>query len=114
MSTENTDVMPGAFILSLKRNNKQIREDRATSIAEDVQTLYKRTVEDIELKIKKLKRDRDSMLDLSPTNAQSLVLSSDFDAAQFVEKDIKLGIDIRNLEIQLEIARKQYEYLFVN
>lgn len=110
---ENVEVMPGAFISSLKRNNKQIREDRATSIAEDVQTLYKRTVEDIELKIKKLKRDRDAMLDLSPTTAQSLVLASDFDAAQFVEKDLKLGVDIRNLEIQLEIAKKQYEYLFV-
>lgn len=110
---ENVEVMPGAFISSLKRNNKQIREDRATSIAEDVQTLYKRTVEDIELKIKKLKRDREAMLDLSPTTAQSLVLASDFDAAQFVEKDLKLGVDIRNLEIQLEIAKKQYEYLFV-
>lgn len=62
MNTENVEVMPGAFISSLKRNNKQIREDRATSIAEDVQTLYKRTVEDIELKIKKLKRDREAML----------------------------------------------------
>jgi hypothetical protein len=113
MNTEEENVMPGAFISSLKRNNKQIREDRATSIAEDVQTLYKRTVEDIELKIKKLKRDREAMLDLSPTTAQSLVLASDFDAAQFVEKDLKLGVDIRNLEIQLEIAKKQYEYLFI-
>ena len=113
MAEEIIEVMPGAFISSLKRNNKQIREDRATSIAEDVQTLYKRTVEDIELKIKKLKRDRDAMLDLSPTTAQSLVLASDFDAADFVTKDIKLGVDIRNLEIQLEIAKKQYDYLFV-
>ena len=107
------ETMPGAFISSLKRNNKQIREDRATSIAEDVQTLYKRTVEDIELKIKKLKRDREAMLDLSPTTAQSLVLASDFDASEFVSKDIKLGTDIRNLEIQLEIAKKQYTYLFI-
>lgn len=38
----------GAFLSSLKRNNKQIRDDRATAIAEDAQVLYRRTVEDLE------------------------------------------------------------------
>ncbi len=33
----------GAFIDSLKRNNKQIRDDRATAIAEDAQIMYRRS-----------------------------------------------------------------------
>ena len=51
-------------------------------------------------------------LDLSPTNAQSLILASDFNSSDYVEKDIDLGIKIRNTEITLEIARKRYQYLF--
>jgi hypothetical protein len=49
---------------------------------------------------------------MSPTDAQSLVLASDFNSGVFTQKDIDLGVKIRNAEITLEIARKQYEYLF--
>ena len=111
---ESLDSMKGAFVGSLVRNNKKIREDRAIAIAEAAQMLYKREVEDTQLKIKQLKREREAMLDLSPTTADSLVLASDFDAKKFVEKDIQLGISIRNLEITLEIAEKRYSHLFEN
>lgn len=102
----------GAFVDSLRRNNQQIREDRAIAIAEDAQLIYKREVEDLEIQIKRLKRERDSMLDLSPTTADSLVLATDFNSKQFVEKDLQIGIQIRNLEIKLEIAKERYNYLF--
>jgi len=104
--------MKGAFVGSLVRNNKKIREDRAIAIAEAAQMLYKRKVEDTELAIKQLKREREAMMDLSPTTADSLVLASDFDAAGFIIKDIEIGIKIRNLEITLEIAKTRYTHLF--
>lgn len=109
---EALNEMKGAFVGSLVRNNKKIREDRAIAIAEAAQMLYKREVEDTELKIKQLRRERESMLDLSPTTADSLVMASDFDAKAFVAKDIQLGVSIRNLEITLEIARTRYTHLF--
>lgn len=102
----------GAFVSSLKRNNTKIRQDRAESISEDTQTIYRRQVEDLELSIKKMKREQDNMLDLSPTDAQSLVLASDFDSNTYVAKDVELGVKIRNETIKLEIARTRYEYLF--
>ena len=102
----------GAFIESLKRNNRQIRTDRAEAISEDAEIVYKREVEDLELSIKKMKREQENMLDLSPTNAQSLVLATDFDSKAYVSKDIELGVKIRNAEIKLEIAQKRYSYLF--
>ena len=102
----------GAFISSLKRNNKQIRDDRATAISETTQMLYRRKVEDLEVELKQMMRERENMLDLSPTNSQSLVLASDFKAQEFVEKEIDLGVKIRNTEITLEIARERYNYLF--
>jgi len=102
----------GAFYASLKRNNKQIRDDRAMAIAEDAQMIYRRTVEDLELSIRRMQRERESMLDLSPTHAQSLVLASDFDSGAFVQKDIDLGVQIRNASIKLDIAKAQYDHLF--
>lgn len=104
--------LKGAFIDSLFRNNKQIREDRALNISEDAEIHYKRMVEDIEMEIRKLRRDRDIMLDLSPTDSTSLVLASDFKAKDFVDKDLKIGIEIRNLEIKLEILKERFIYLF--
>lgn len=106
------DQMQGAFVDSLKRNNKKIREDRAIAISEDAQMIYKREVEDLQLEIKKLRREREAMLDLSPTTADSLVLASDFDSKNFVSKDIEIGVKIRNLEIKLEIALARYKFLF--
>jgi len=102
----------GAFFESLKRNNKQIRSDRATAIAEDTQLIYRRQIEDIELSIKKMKREQENMLDLSPSDSNSLVLASDFESNGYVEKDIELGIKIRNAEIRLEIAKTRFQYLF--
>ena len=106
------EVMTGRFIDSLKRNNKQIRNDRAEGIAEDAQITFKREVEDLELKIKRLSRDRENMLDLSPENAQSLILGKDFDSRGFVDKDLEIGTQIHNLTIKLEIARKRYNESF--
>ena len=109
MADENVQ---GAFIASLKRNNKQIRDDRATSIGEDTQLLYKRLIEDLEVSIKRMEREQENMLDLSPSNALSLQLASDFDAAAYVAKDVELGLKIRNDNIKLDIAKKRYIYLF--
>jgi len=106
------DEMKGAFVSSLVRNNKKIREDRAVAIAEATQLLYKREVEDLEIQIKAVAREREAALDLSPTTADSLMLATDFDTKGFVTKDIELGVKIRNLEIKLEIARARYNKLF--
>ena len=109
----DVEVMPdGAFQESLIRNNKQIRKDRAAVIVESAYIQFKRAVEDLEIEIRRVKRDRENMLDLSPTNAQSLVVASDFDSTAFVAKDIELGVKIRNLEIQHEVAKKRFIYLF--
>lgn len=106
------DDMQGAFVDMLKRNNKKIRNDRAIAIGEAAQMIYKRTVEDLEVEIKQVTREREAMMDLSPASADSLVLAADFDAKAYVAKDLDLGVKIRNLHIKLEVARSRYNYLF--
>lgn len=104
----------GAFLSSLKRNNKAIRDDRAEAIGEDAQVLYRRQIEDLRLAIRRMERDQENMLDLSPDTAISLKLASDFNATEYVMKDLDLGVKIRNESIRLEIAEKRYAYLFGN
>lgn len=112
VSDEEEVEFKGKFFESLNRNNKTIKKDRAISITEDAHQFYQRTIEDMERAIKKMKRDRANMLDLNPTDANSLVVASDFDASKFVEKDLELGVKIRNLQIRLEIARESFANLF--
>lgn len=99
------------FIESLRRNNDQIREDRARIIGEDAELIYRRRVEDIELKIKRLEREQEGLTDISPLDKNSLTFA-DFQPEAFVQKDIELSLIIRNLNIQLELTRKRFEYLF--
>jgi len=106
----NNDI--AVFMDYLMRNNRQIREDRAEVIAEDTQITFRRVIEDIGLRIKKLKRERDNMLDLAPDHALSLKLAENFNATEFVAKDLRLGVLIRNEEVKLEIAKKRYNFLF--
>jgi hypothetical protein len=40
------EITKGAFVQSLKRNNKEIKAARAEAIAEDLQLVYKRKVEE--------------------------------------------------------------------
>ena len=109
---EITEGKEGAFISSLKRNNSKIKADRAEAIGEDAQLLYKRQIEDMKVSVKRMRREQENMLDLSPTNAISLTLASDFDAPAYVQKDIDLSFKIRNDTIKLELAIERYNYLF--
>lgn len=107
-----SDVAAGKFMDSLVRTNKQIKADRAEAISEDAGIRFRREVEDISLEIKRKKRERENMLDLSPSNALTLMVAENFDAPKFVERDLQLAIDIRNLEIKFELANARLKELF--
>ena len=102
----------GAFMSSLTRNNKQIKADRAQAIVEDAEVVYRRKIEDLDMEIKRLKRDQESSLDLSPDNAMSLKLAISFSASDFVKADMEYSIKVREKEIEKELAEKRFEYLF--
>lgn len=106
------DELKGSFVVSLRRSNKEIRDDRALAIAEDAELLFKREVEDTTTELKRLKRDRENMLDLGGTDKNKIINPSDFDAKKFVAKDLELGLKIRDCEIKLEILTKRYNELF--
>lgn len=102
----------GAFVESLQRNNKKIREDRAEAIARQAQIMYKRKIEDLETDIFNLETERNNMLDLSPSSADSLILASDFDASAFATKDMEIGVKLREINIKLDILKARFKELF--
>ena len=104
----------GTFKTDLQRNFKQLKDSRAESVAEDVEIIYKRKIEDLCHEIRNIERDRENiMLDLSPTNVTSaLAVPSDFNAEKLLEKDMQLGIRKREAEIKLDIVARRYEELF--
>jgi hypothetical protein len=112
MSEELQEPMKGAFMESLKRNNKQIRADRAEMIGKQARMRYRRVIEDLEMSIDQMKQEQINMLDMSPTDAQSLIVASDFSADEYTRKDVELGVKIRQEEIKLEIAVARYKHLF--
>lgn len=101
----------GAFQQSLIRTNKQIKESRAREISEDVETVYRRKVEDLGIKIKRMKQTQAASLDFSPESAGVLKFSN-VDSESFSENDLKACRDIRDLEITYELAKARYHFLF--
>ena len=111
--TDDSDhVIEGAFFASLKRNYRQIKNDRAASISEDAEMDYKIHIQTLERKIKQIRRERDNMLDLSPQDRNDLGTVKNFNSKEFVAKDAQLGLDMRNTKIKLELAKNRYNFLF--
>lgn len=104
--------MKGAFIDSLKRNSKQIKSDRALAIAEDAETEMKRRIEDLIRDIRKIEREREARLDMSPENSTSLKMALDFNATEFVNTELEYGEKLFIMTRRLQILQERYNYLF--
>ena len=104
----------GLFLANLTRDFKQLKRDRAESVAEDAEIAYKRHIEDICRALRENKRKTENlMLELAPTTSfDATVVPANFDVNKFMEADEKLGLDTRNLSIRLEIMLDRYETLF--
>lgn len=102
----------GLFAESVYRNNSQIRKDRADAILETAQLMYRRKVEDIQIVLKNLIRERNNALDFSPVTAESLEPAKNFKPENFIADDMSLTLQIRTKKIELEEAQVRYKELF--
>lgn len=108
----SADAGGGLLKQTLYRANKQIKRDRADAIEDDLEITYRRLIEDKKNELRRLIRQQQNMLDLSPDNTQTLLLAKDLDAPLFVKTDLDLGIKMRQLEIEIDISTKRYTILF--
>lgn len=102
----------GIFVENLKRTNSKIKADRASAIAEDAELKFKRKIEDLTIERRGIQRKREAMLDMSPNNTMTIISVDTFDADAFVETDLALGVEIRELDIKIEVLTDRYETLF--
>lgn len=102
----------GLFEASLKRNNKQIRDDRAEAIVRSGRLKYKRLIEDLEEELITLETDQTNMLDLSPENVTTLKVASDFNADDYARKDLEISRKIDKLNDDIKIAKNRFKVLF--
>jgi len=112
IGTEQEEEVKGRFLQSMLRNPKAVKASRAMSIHEETQLKYQSRIDLLRLEIKKQERTLDDMLDLSPDNALSLKLATDFNSDDFVDKQIVLRVQIRQNMIKLKEAEKGYVHLF--
>ena len=108
------EVRKNTFKEDLMRNFKQLKESRAESVAEELEIIYRRKIEDLCHLIRNYDRDRENIiLDLSPINALSgAVVPSDFRAEDFMMKDLEIGRNKRDALINLKIMIERYGDLF--
>jgi len=102
----------GFVYQSLARSNKAIRAERGEALAEQLETSFRRNVEDLRYNMRDLERTRANMYDFSPNTSHSLVMAKEVNASAIMEKDGEISLDIRDLRIKLDIAEARYMDLF--
>src|SRR5688572_10809899 len=105
------DLRNTKFGKMLTRNNKELRDGRALDLLEGIELEYKREIENMERDLKVMRRNREQTLDMAPSKSFELTVDAK-DSAAFVKKDIETGVTIKQLELKLEVAKKQYDEMF--
>ena len=100
----------GLFLSELQKDKTKLTQARVSAINESSELKYKRTIEDIEVGIKDLTMQQSALLDLS--NQGEIAKASEFNADQFVDRDIKISLEIEKLNLVLGVAKKRYDLLF--
>lgn len=108
----NDSPKDGVFEQMLKRNNKQLRDDRAQVIITNTEKFYRRKVEDLQDELNQIEVDRQNMMDVNPGNTQTIINPNDFNAEAFVQNDTMMAMKARETRIKLEEARNGYIRLF--
>ena len=102
----------GIFGEMLNRNNKQIKQTRAKELLEDASEPYAQIINTKRKTLRRLTRNREASLDLSPDDTTTFMKVKDFDGESFATEDAKATVDIRNLTIEITELETRYMNLF--
>jgi hypothetical protein len=109
--TQKLDYTGGQFYKIMAQSSKEIKQYKIAAITEGLNFAYKARIEEIEREIRSKKWRLEEMMDLFPSTTQSLVIGKDFNPKEFVTEDLQIHVDLRNLEIMLDIAKRRYKFL---
>ena len=103
----------GILGTTLKQTFKQIKDSRIDAMLEDTETQYRRSIEDLAMKMKQCDRDlEDAILDILPRNAGIGIDPNKFDAVKLKDTRTEMLLTKREISIRLSILVTDYETLF--
>jgi hypothetical protein len=76
------------------------------------QSIYKREIHNLARLIQYLKKQKEDLARMTPTEAETSEITDAIDSGAYVSKEIEIGVKIRDLEKKLELAKKRYQFLF--
>ena len=103
----------GILGTTLKQTFKQIKDSRIDAMLEDTETQYRRSIEDLGMKMRQCDRDlEDAILDVLPHNAIASIDPNKFDAVKLKESRIEMLLTKREISIRLGVLVTDYETMF--
>ena len=112
LSAMGEAVKGGAFYEVLKQNSKQIKETKASALAEDLEFSAKNEIIGLKNQLRLAYNQRTEMLEgFLPSSTTSLEIGKGFNGVDFIKKYNTLGLQIRNISIQLSVALESYKFL---
>lgn len=96
--------MANKFENILTSTGDAVLQKRAKNLAQATLENFEDEKRDLEKKIRALENEITNMEDLSVTSTQSLVVGENLDTNKWVRKRINLALELRDLNIELEVV----------
>ncbi len=94
----------GKFESILTTTGDAVLQKRAKNLAQATQETFEDEKRNIEKRIRNIENEVISMEDLSVRSTQALVVGENLDTNAWVKKRINLALELRDLEIELEVV----------
>ena len=96
----------GKFESILTTTGDAVLQKRAKNLAQATQETFEDEKRNIEKRIRNIENEVISMEDLSVRSTQALVVGENLDTNAWVKKRINLALELRDLEIELEVINR--------
>ena len=100
------------FLSNLTKDNKSLKESRATMLATQAQRAKKKIVDNLQDELEQKEYSLERLNDLSPSNTTSLKYRDDFDPEKWANDTFGLEKEINIIGLELTIAKKSYDENF--
>lgn len=105
-------IKTGKFFEALTNSHDNIKESQAAAMAGDLEFAAKNEINQFVAGLRNVKRKKEEMISqYVPTTSFELKIPGTLDASKFIKEYNALGLEERNLSIQLSTAIETYEEL---
>jgi Rad3-related DNA helicase len=100
------------FLSNLTKDNKSLKESRATMLATQAERAKKKIVDTLQDELDQQEYNLERLNDLSPASTTSLKYRDDFNPTKWAEDTFELEKTINLIQMELEIAKFSFDTNF--